>query len=134
MSMSLTYSQANPIVYSDVNYNYTNTAYENVPIVYNLSAIKVKIMNVLFTTIGSRHFEPQFGSRFPELPFKNLNPQEAYKYLIEIEAAMAKWLPIITLDRTRSFIYASDAMQAFILKLLFYVEGIQQPQNLTLTY
>lgn len=135
MSQSLvTYSKSNPIIYSDINYNYGNTAQNNVPLLFNLNAVIEKIINVIFTPLETRHFEPEFGSEFPEIVFTNLTPQNSYTYLVEIESAIREWLPFITLDRAKSSIQGSDSMSAYILYLVYYIAGIQEPQNLTLAY
>ena len=132
--MSQTYSQANPILFKDINYAFGIDPNNTDISVYNINALIVKIINIIFTPIGSRHFEPEFGSIFPDIVFSNISEKNAYYYLLNIEAAIERWLPIVTLDLNESSVQGSDAQTAYIVNLKFYIEGITQPQTLTLSY
>jgi phage baseplate assembly protein W len=132
--MSTTISATNPIVYSDLNYNYGFNGLQSNPLVYNIQAIIVKIINTIFTPLGSRHFEPLFGSEFPDLLFSNIDPVSAYTYMNEILIALSIWVPMVTLDRSNSFISGSNEDTSLYVNLTYYIDGIQSPQTLKLRY
>jgi phage baseplate assembly protein W len=132
--MATIYSQANPIIYKDINFAYGLDPNNPDISVYNIKAIIVKIINIVFTPIGSRHFEPEFGSIFPDIVFSNITEKNAYFYLLNIESAIERWLPIVTLDLAESSVQGSDAQSSYIINLKFYIAGISNPQTLTLSY
>jgi phage baseplate assembly protein W len=131
--MSVTISPSNPIVYSDINYNYGFNGLELDPIVYNTQAIVVKIINTLFTPKGSRHFNPLFGND-EQLLFKNINSATAYTYLNKIVYTLSTWVPMVTINRSESYISGSNETSSIYIYLSYLISGIQSPQTLNLRY
>jgi phage baseplate assembly protein W len=132
---AITGSSASNVVYLDVNINYLIDQKQIT--VVNADAIQVKIINVLFTDIGSRPFEPTFGSRFPQLLFSNIKPngQQAYIIKTEIYTALKKWLGgIINLTIGGINVAAYPNQGAYYLSINYAVIGSTTPQNLSLRY
>lgn len=102
--------------------------------VANIVAINKMIDNVVMTIVGSRWFEPTFGSLFPTVPFRNMNGAEAVKIMDDIEDALDTWLPMIVIDRRKSNVYFFQVDTMFYVKLFYAIKGFPEIYNTELAY
>jgi phage baseplate assembly protein W len=79
----------------DINllYTYSSDEFElrGVPVIENM------IYNVMFTEVGSRWYEPEFGSNVLKIIHEPCTLATANKVEIEIFAAIKRWVPYISL-------------------------------------
>lgn len=72
-----------------------SAAYQNgspLLIVDDVSALNNQISNLLTTDIGSRHFEPTFGSRCPTLVWEPCDEQTSWLLETAIIEALQQWM------------------------------------------
>lgn len=80
---------------NDINllYSYSQRQFE----LQGVRVIENMIYNVMYTDIGSRWFEPEFGSRVPVIIYESCTLETANRLEIEIFASIKRWVPIINL-------------------------------------
>ncbi len=123
------------VVYLDLSISYSLD--QSQITVANSDAIKVKIVNILYTFLGSRPFEPEFGSLVPTLIFSNIKPnsQQSYKIESEIYASLRKWLSsIINVNISGINVIPVPNESAYFISVSYTVYGLTTPQNLSLRY
>lgn len=112
-------SSNNSLVYmSDININY-NTGDYNI-IVVNEDAITNHLINLLYTPIGSREFEPTFGSnlfRYLQQPITDSNAEFMRLTVLD---AIKNWLPIITIHNDSTLFIADKDLPGYIAQLSYY--------------
>ncbi len=109
------------VIYNDINLNFT---IDNDPfIVNNVLAINKKIINLLQTTIGSRPWEPTFGSRVPDLLFDPVDDITAWELETAIFDAIQTWLGTeIQLDLTNTLIIPDKDNGEFLARIAYIIK------------
>lgn len=88
-------TKTDQIYFSDVNAGYGQiSSYIKVG---NLDAIGNQIIYILSTPIGSREFEPTFGSQLPNLLWEPVDDTTAWLMRTATYEALSVWMPRITL-------------------------------------
>jgi phage baseplate assembly protein W len=78
-------------IYRDVNTRFIHPVTGEVMISSDLDAIKNSIKNIILTPIGTRPFNPEFGTRISHLLFELGDAFTARAIKIEILSALEKW-------------------------------------------
>jgi len=110
------------VIYRDVNSQFT---LDGKPLLLdNIHAVNNEIINLILTQVGERHFEPEFGSRLPNLIFDQ--PIAFTDWLMEDELFIAvnRWLPNVRIDFNRSTIQAMVGEGGYYFKLIYSVIGL----------
>jgi len=131
---AVTANSQNNVVYLDVNLSYREDT--NPLTVANDAAIRVKIINLLYTSIGSRPFEPEFGSIVPTLIFSNINPNSktAFKMESAIYTAINRWIPEITVTIAGIIVTPIPAQTCYFISINYTIISTGVPSNLSLRY
>jgi len=83
-------------IYSDINYKLKKDSAGNITKVKNADSISQSVKTILSTYPGERIMLPEFGSRLREYIFSPMDIGTADLLSAEIEDALEKWEPRIT--------------------------------------
>lgn len=114
--------------YADINGNYTVDA-QDIQL-KSQQAVLGCFVNLIMTTPGDIWFEPTFGAGIPDLLFNNAVASSVQKIFVKSELACQKWLPMVTVDTTRSSVSNLDRIVG--KADLSYVMSINQASPITL--
>jgi phage baseplate assembly protein W len=134
-SNAITSSQNSSVVYLDLNLNFGLNV--NQITVTNTDAITVKLVNLLYTFLNSRPFEPEFGSLVPTLIFTGLAPNAKQAYRIEsaIYSAINKWMAgIISVSLGNINVIAVASQSAYFISIPYTIVATNTPKTLNLRY
>jgi len=98
----------------------------------DLDAVRNSVRNIIFTKIGSRPFQPTFGSLIPELLFESLSPDIVYNIGYEIENSVKKWEPRIS-DIQTYIDYNEDHGNELQVTLIYQVGSNEVIDDISLT-
>jgi len=109
-------------VYSDVNSQYTQDTQSL--ILTNMAAVNGEIVNLIMTQIGSRPFEPEFGSAVPDLLFDQPSNLTIWVMKNKLFEAINRWMPNVQFDYQNSTIQPLVYESGFYFRLVYSVYGI----------
>lgn len=107
--------------YSDLN----QTAPSSKPLYYGLESIIQSINNIISTPIGSRFFQPEFGSRIPDLLFEIQDDATEMMIINEAYASIQKWEPRVRVDFGNSSVKANYDDHSYDVTIAFHVRGME---------
>jgi len=100
----------------------------NESIISGVEPIFQSISNIIMTRIGERLFNPEFGSRVPDLLFELFSEELAFEIFNEVINAIARWEPRATLILNQSYVTLDQDYHVFRMKLVFQVKGLSEDQ------
>lgn len=102
--------------------------------VYDVNAINSMIENILFTIIGERNFEPEFGSNIMGLLYEPCDEQTAKYIELEIFNALTRWMPYIKIDMSKTIAVARPELGEFRVVIYYVIlfSGLRGKMNLKL--
>jgi phage baseplate assembly protein W len=83
-------------IYRDVHTRFIHPVTGDVMISSDIDAIKNSVKNIVLTEIGSRPFNPEFGTQVKSLLFENIDAITQRQITIEIENGILKFEPRIS--------------------------------------
>ena len=86
-----------PIVYSDIDANFETDNSGNLRKVTNEDALQQAVDTLIMTPIGSRKFEPNYGTSVPDLVFDPLDEGTAILIRNEIRRGLRNFEPRVSL-------------------------------------
>lgn len=111
--------------YSDINQSSTTSK----PLQYGLNSIVQSIQNIISTPIGSRFFEPEFGSRIPEMLFEIQDDTTEIMIINEAYASIQRWEPRVQIDFANSSVTADYDHHTYEMIIAFHVRGLQASED-----
>lgn len=116
--------------FSDLDYRLRKLSSGDVAQVYDDKAINQALKNLLMTVRGERFFNPEFGTRVPELLFEQFDPITGQVLHEEIKMAIETWEPRIELlDISIQMDYDS---LTYILDVAYRIKSTAELGNLNL--
>lgn len=103
----------------DVNTNYgLNTK----PILLNtIDSVNVGLLNLLKTPIGSRRFQPEYGTNLEYYLQEPMDDQTAYLLETHIFSAIPRWMPRIELDLTQTRVSIDQSLPGYQIVLAYKI-------------
>ena len=132
--MSGTTFNGSSILYSDINLFFGSVSiYNNSGLILtNYDAVSNKILHLLDTVLGTREFEPTFGSRLPELLFDPIDSITAWKLKNATIDAISKWITEVSMNFANSGFTAYPESYAY--QGIIDYKLLTTNQNYTLTF
>ena len=133
---SLLQQLSNTLSDVNINYSYKSSLIQNYNtlVLYGFDAINNMILNVLYTQIGERDFEPTFGSRALNLLFEPNDSIIPGQVEIELYDKLRYWLGGY-LEIFLSGIICTPYYEQQVIELAFvYTERVSGIQNTFTTY
>lgn len=109
--------QSTKPVYIDVNMMFGRNSYPE--LVYNEDAIRGSIFNLLTTPIGSRAFNPEYGSRLYHLLQEPKDAMTAKALFISVMQAISRWEPRVEVIQAQSSVFPTQ--DGFQINLSYYM-------------
>ncbi len=91
-----------PTILNDVNLLYSMTSEDF--LISGLAVIENMFYNVCYTPIGSRVYEPEFGSNIPALIHEPLIQETATYIEIELFSAAKRWVPYVSVVFKQTYV------------------------------
>jgi len=107
------------ILYSDLDQYDPN-------LISGIEPIFQSISNIIQTRIGERLFNPEFGSRVPDLLFDLFSEETAFAIFNEIINAVSRWEPRVIIIPHLSDVEADYDSHVFRIRLVFKVKGLSE--------
>lgn len=114
-----------PIFYQDINTNFLIN--RNGLDLKNIETINNQIYNIITTPIGTRPFEPTFGSRVPDMLFEPIDAKTAWLIETALFSAIEKWLYTkIRLIHKETIVSPDYYEQGFNARIVYQLLGTNQ--------
>jgi phage baseplate assembly protein W len=107
-------------IYSDLN-QYTPTKYS---ISVDVESIYQSISNILSTPIGTREWEPLFGSAISTVLFELILDETAFLILTLVVSAIERWEPRVRVIQNESTVIADEDNHKYAIDLRFEIIGL----------
>ena len=91
-------------------------------------AVKGAILSILKTDFNERLFQPEFGSNIRALLFEQMNPITVERIKTEVKEAVERHEPRAQVIGIQ--VEAQEEKNRYLVKILFNVTSIAQPQEL----
>jgi phage baseplate assembly protein W len=83
-------------IYRDVHTRFIHPISGDVMIASDIDAIKNSVKNIVLTEVGTRPFNPEFGTRVTSLLFENIDIITQRQITLEIENGIRKFEPRVS--------------------------------------
>ena len=127
--MTLTVSNA---LYSDINS--LIGVIGNTVLMLNEDAVLNSVINIISTRKGERIFDPEFGSKIPDLLFEPIDAQTAHDIKISMILAIEKWEPRVKIHSGRTSVIPIPLEQYYQVTLAMFIVGIGFDNDYTLFF
>jgi len=107
--------------YSDIN----QTTPSAKPLYYGIESIIQSINNIIATPIGSRFFQPEFGSRIPEMLFEIQDDTTEIMLINEAYSSIQRWEPRVQVDFANSSVRADYDHHTYEMTIAFHIRGME---------
>ena len=116
--------------FSDVNSNFGLVTLPEV--VVDIQAINNSLYNILATPIGSRTFQPEYGSVLHKFIHEPVDAQTAIAIEMLLVQAIERWEPRIAIDRSRT--RAIPKHLGFEVELYYSIPRINKVSNVNFSF
>ena len=110
-------------IYRDVHTHFIHPINGNVMIASDIDAIKNSVKNIILTEVGTRPFNPEFGTRVTSLLFENADIITQRQLTLEIENGIKKFEPRISNSRVNAV--ANPDGNSYIISIFFQTQYSQ---------
>ena len=115
-------------LYSDLPLNFVpNPNTGDVKAASGERAVKLALMNLLRTPIGTRPYNPEYGTKIYDYLFRPADPFTEQEIVDDIEYSIKKYEPRVTLIA----IEANIVEYGIEIRVDYYVKGFSAPQEIT---
>jgi len=108
-------------LYSDLNQSFDKTTV----LVEDERSVRQSIIAILKTPIGTRFFQPEFGSRLEDLLFDPLDPLTALNIRRSIFEAIQRWEPRVIIDSKLSSITPNEDENKYDVIIAYKIKGFE---------
>ena len=120
-----------PIVYSDLSYNPQLNNLGDLSNVNNLDAIKQAVKTIVLTPIGTKLFDPDFGSEALSTLFELSDDTTASDLESNISNALKKYETRITVNFVKVNILPNS--NAMTIEISYLIQEIQEYDNVVIS-
>lgn len=99
-------------------------------LVPDILAINNSIYNILSTPIGSRTFQPEYGSRLEEFIHEPIDGITAFEIGISLIQSIQRWEPRITIDRQRTNVEPTS--YGFNVTIAYSIPRLKKDSSITI--
>lgn len=110
-------------IYRDVHTRFIHPINGNVMIASDIDAIKNSVKNIILTEVGTRPFNPEFGTRVTSLLFENVDLITQRQLTLEIENGIRKFEPRISNFKVNAI--ANPDGNSYIISIFFQTQYSQ---------
>lgn len=111
-------------LYSDINVLYQLSG--NPELIFDVDAIRLSLGNLLNTPVGSRFFQPEYGSDHHQLLFELVDEETAYDILLRMDRAVERWEPRVAVDLQKSTVIANPDQNSYEVSIFFLIKETGQ--------
>jgi phage baseplate assembly protein W len=104
-------------IYRDVHTRFIHPITGDAMIASDIGAIKNSIKNIILTEVGSRPFNPEFGTRVTDMLFENIDPITQRQITLEIENGITKFEPRISEYNVK--VVANNDRNSYDISIIF---------------
>ena len=83
----------------------------------DIDAIKNSVKNIILTEVGSRPFNPEFGTQVTSMLFENIDPITQRQITLEIENGITKFEPRISEYNVK--VVANNDRNSYDISIMF---------------
>lgn len=111
-------------IYKDINSQYGSEGFSD--LLSNAGAINNSLYNLLTCPIGSRGFQPDYGSLLQQYIFEPCDDYTARKIEINFIQAIDRWEPRIVLDVQRCTVLPNISRDGYDVTLYYYIPALDK--------
>jgi phage baseplate assembly protein W len=104
-------------IYRDVHTRFIHPVTGDVMIASDIDAIKNSVKNIILTEVGSRPFNPEFGTQITSLLFELVDPITQRQITLEIERGIRNFEPRIS--NFNVIVNANPDANSYDIRILF---------------